>query len=369
MKLLVGFAAVCVLMVAVLVWHLASGPGGSTSIESSHDGIAGHENSCPPPNLTGATESSPGRHPRDEARVPQHSLAGATETDAAPTSQPSTQASPDTGVITASETSSTQPAVRWPADPASEDALRRLSRARAALRDDPDHETALRDELAALVELGRWRETLPPLTRLRELRPDDIDLLFEQAAILLRLRRSVEAVGILNTVVAEQPEHARAWFNLAVAHQALGHLGDARYAWDRTIALEPSPAAYAQRGVVLLDLHDWAAAVADFEAVLQAEPHTADATVNLALALWKLGRTDEARARLVTLLERRPRYVPALNRLAEIAWETWRTAPAGSETPRLEAVTWCRRSLEIDPNQPLVRTWLEAALEAEPDEH
>ncbi len=338
MKLLVAFVAICVLMLAVIVWHIVGTGAAVTGVAAGAPPAVGNRE---PP-----LPSTAGEPPAAAGAADGDSFAG-------------------TAAAVGNDTGSTPPPTRWAEDPAGKAAQQRLAAARAALRDEPNHEIALRDELAALAELGRWSEAAQTLTRLRELCPDDMDLCFEQAAVLLRLRRPVEAVTLLSTVVERQPDSARAWFNLAVAHQSLGHLGDARRAWDRSIDLSPTAQARAQRGVILLDLHEWAAAAADFEAVLQEQPQGVDAVLNLALAQWKLGRGEDARAQLLGLLERQPKHVPALNRLAEMAWTSWQAGPAENAASREEAVKWCRRSLDIDAHQPEVQAWLESALEAE----
>jgi Flp pilus assembly protein TadD len=252
--------------------------------------------------------------------------------------------------------------VRWAEDGTRKAALERLAAAREELRKDPEHERALRDALAALLELERWGEAADTLAPLAASHPEEPQLHAEQAALLIRARRWIDAVDVLRTLVAVHPDDAGAWFNLAVAHQALGHLADARRAWDRTIALSPTAPAYAQRGAVLLDQHDWEAAASDFATVLRDEPDAQDATLNLALALEKLGRRDEARDRLAAWLEHHPRDVPALNRLAELAWAAYQAVPKADRRRWCgEAADACRRSLEIDPRQPAIRDLLETA--------
>jgi tetratricopeptide (TPR) repeat protein len=328
MKLLVGVGVACVLMLGVAVWQV----WGSWS---SHAATPGNV----------AADPRIGRGTRDGLQRPA----------AAPVATNAVPAAPEAGPA------SSDASVHWPEDPQQADVLRRLDAARAALRDDPDHERALHDELAALAELNRWPEAAQTLARLQRLRPDDLDVAFDYAAVLLRLHRSVEAVALLNEVVARQPEHARAWFNLAVAHQSLGHLEEARRAWNQAITLKPTLPAYAQRGTVLLDLHEWAAAAADFETVLKQQPDAADATLNLSLALWRSGRGEEARERLRTLLERHPDHIPALNRLAEMAWGAYQASPAGDAVLRDEAFDCWRRSLRADATQSEIQARLAEA--------
>lgn len=329
MKLLMGVLGGCLLLLAALAWHLTGAARALPRLPNS------------PPALR--------RAPAEQTRA-----AEAQTPTAKPTLEKHPAPSTPVGTVATAPTGSgaTPSDVRWATDPTLKDALRRLEAARAALRDDPNHESALRDQLAALVELGQWRGAADTLARLLELHPDDLDLRFEQAANFMRLRQWLDAIGSLKPIVAQRPEHARAWFNLAAAHQAVGHLEEARRAWDKAIVLSPHPAAYAARGEVLLDLQEWAAAAADYETVLRSTPDAPDATVNLSLALWKLGRSEEARRRLLALLEQHPRHVPALLRLAEIARAAYQAAPAGNQARQEEAAAWCRRALEIDPKQP-----------------
>lgn len=373
MKLLVTFIVVCTLMVGVLAWYFISMPSpAKVAGTTERDGVA--DRGGPEPNATSirqseaASSETPGDAGATEAALPSESTPdhGLDSASIAPPAAPS----PAAGVAPPSEPGAApapddvppgQPSVAWPSDPALREAWRRFERAQAALREDPYHARALRDKAAAAAELRLWSELAAALARLVELAPNDSALRFERAAALIHLRQWVDAIAELNVVVAQQPQHAKGWFDLAVAHQALGHLSDARRAWDRAIELEPSAEALARRGEVLLDLQQWTEAAADFEAVLQEQPGAADATLNLALALAKLGRPEEARRRLLTLLEDQPRHVPALNRLAELAYAACRDDGVSADVSCAEAAEWCRRSLAITPNQPEVQALLEEA--------
>lgn len=254
---------------------------------------------------------------------------------------------------------SREPNVQW-ATPPTTAAERKLSAARAALHDDPQSEAARRDELAALVELGRWDEAERAVRALRDSSPDDRQLKYEHAAVLLRLRRATDAIRLLDDVVAAEPDNARAWHNLAVARTWLGHLAAARAAWDRTIALERTPGveAHMQRGTVLLDLQEWAAAALDFEAVLALDPNVIDASHNLALAYGHTGRFDEARAVLAAAHQRHPNHVLTLNRLAALTFRVSHLPDRNEAALRAEAAQYVLRSLELDPNQPEMRNLL-----------
>jgi len=301
------------------------------------------------------------RQPRPlPVSAPAQSVASRPAFAPAQTSQPS---SPPLRPVAASAPALIPGPVRW-ADTAARDLRqRRMQRMTATLRATDIPPEALRDELRQLAAHDQWPDALVAVDRLLEARPDDPDLLFERAAILLRLRRHVAAITTLNDVLAKQPTHARAWFNLAVAHQALGHIEDARRAWDRTLELQPTPAAYAQRGVLLLDVADWAAAAADFEAVLQSEPHAHAAVLNLSLAYWELDRSADARRLLADFLTGQPNHIPALNRLAAFTWAAAEAAPADAAL-RAQTADLCRRSLALDSHQPDMQSLLTDATAA-----
>jgi tetratricopeptide (TPR) repeat protein len=236
-----------------------------------------------------------------------------------------------------------------------------LQLAQATLRDDPEHPGALRDAAEALAALGQWSQAADTLARRVALDPGNVALRFDHATALAQAHRWIEAIVVLQQVVREEPGRGEAWFNLAVAHQAAGHLADARGAWDRVIERIPTPEAFSRRGEVLLDLLEWDAAASDLEVVLREQPDAADATLNRALALSKAGRGEEARALLIEFTDRHPCHVPALNRLAELAWTASEAVTSESATARAEARQWWQRSLECDPEQPAVREALEQA--------
>ncbi len=331
MRLLLLFGGLCALLLGVCGYMLAE-----------------HWRRAPDP-VTRPGAAAPAAH------VPAHPAPAAESSP--PPGAPAPRA-PTTAALVPGE-------IRW-ADTAARDVRqRRLQQLTATLRATDIPPEVLRAELQTLAGQGQWADALVAVDRLLEAHPDDGDLLFERAAILLRLRRHVPAVITLNRLIAQQPGHARGWFNLAVAHQALGHAEDARRAWDRAIDLQPTPAAYAQRGALRLDAGEWAAAATDFEAVLQTEPHAPDAVLNVALAYWRLERRDDARRVLADFLRAQPNHIPALNRLAAFTWAAAETTPDSARL-RAAAAELCRRSLALDPRQPEMQSLLADATTGPP---
>lgn len=344
MRLLIGFVAVCVLLLGAAVGLVVTARVPASTAERARAVL--HEAAAPDTPAAAAVSSAPG--------VASPAVAG----DPVPSPDDDTLAG---DAATPAPMNAVTSDVRWAGEPERRRAEERLAAARAVLADDPDHPQALRDACAALATLHRWGEVADLLARLRRLDPENDALTFEHAVALMRQRRWMEGLPLLKQLVERHPDDRRAWFNLAVSHQAVGHLADARNAWDHVITLRSDPAALARRGEVLLDLREWAAAAADFQAVVAAQPESADAGLNLALAWWRGGRLSEARDLLRSFHERHPRHVSILNRLAEMAWAACQSDPAQHGPDCHEAVAWWRQSLEIDPDQPAVRAQLETA--------
>ena len=249
--------------------------------------------------------------------------------------------------------------VHWPAPdggPTADSQWRRFMNVRRAR---PDDVGLLKEGLERATAEEHWDDALWCASRLIELVPDDAEDRFARGSLNMRRRAWVDAIDDLELVVAADEANPVAWYNLAVARQALGQLAGARRAWDRVIALRPEDAdALAHRGELLLDLHEWAEARADFEASLALAPDTPDGPgvrLNLSLALWRDGELAAALDAVQGLLETHTNHCPALNRAAEIAWDLHLAGPIGSTRFAERAAEFARRSLAAAEIQPDVR--------------
>ncbi|HED66399.1 MAG TPA: tetratricopeptide repeat protein [Planctomycetes bacterium] len=112
------------------------------------------------------------------------------------------------------------------------------------------------------------------------------------------------------------------WYALLLRAQLAakaGHGDAARSDFERAIACAPGAAEPRYKlGLFLLARNDLEGARAAFESALQAEPFDV-AVVKLAETESRLGQLDAARARLDALIERRPRYTPALELALRLA--------------------------------------------------
>lgn len=360
MKILAIFILLCVGLLGLLLWQ-----------------------------FTGTTPA-PSAAPPDVAQSPAHRLVPSSAASADPVSPPDAESPspsvaepsdplPEPPVSSASaESEPTSPSeavaappasapVKWLDDPAEERAARgRMNELRNVILDDPANEAALNAALR-LARERRWpTETCDLLARLVHLRPDDADLRYQLGTQYMLLRQPVEAVPHLRAAARARPDDRETWYNLAVAHQTLGHLTEAREAWSRVIELDPkNPDAYVHRGEVFVDLRDWSAAQEDFARARQIEPRAIDATLNLALAMTKLGQADQARDLLLPLLAENPKHVPLLNRLAETTWSVYQSDPNEKKDLAAKTREYCDRSLALVADQPEIVALRDQARAAE----
>lgn len=254
------------------------------------------------------------------------------------------------------------PAVRRPHEQRRRRAEAALAEAMDVLMTDPANAGALRSASEAALGLERWSDACALFERRVDFEPDDVELRFAYASVLLRLAHWSSAARELNIVVGAAPDNGHAWYNLALAQQAAGQLAAAERSWSRAIELSPGDAdARAQRGELRLDLHDWSGAADDLAAARARAPDDAATALNHALALAKGGRAADAERELLALHARRPRDVRVINRLAELAWEQSAVSSAARGGLQARAAEWCRRSLAIDADQPAVAALLSQA--------
>ena len=340
-NLLIGFVIVSVGGVAGLLWLIASA---AMSVPLGDSPVAPR-----------ATASHRSERPREDSQSTDPQRIVGRPPSSAPVGEEIAAAT------TIASKVKKKPPVRW-ASETDRRATTTLGAADEALAVDPDNPAALRDRAAALGELQRWPEAADTLIHLVAVVPANARDTLACGTALARLSRWPAALRQFVRLVELSPDEPRAWHNLAVAHQALGRLADARRGWDRVIELSPEDLeAHARRGEVYCDLRQWREAAADFDQVLERQPDDVETTLNLALALSKQGKRDRARRILLGAAERRPRFVPLLNRLAELAWSQYRADPLGEAGRRGETIDWCRRSLQADAEQPDIVELLSAA--------
>lgn len=156
---------------------------------------------------------------------------------------------------------------------------------------------------------------------------------------------------LLEAALAENPRSVAHLNWMAVVHASAG---DARGAEDlllRAMEIDPeNPATITNLGSLYGRSRRAAEAVPLLQKAVRFDPDNLQARVNLGTALGQLGRTEESLAELEEAVERGFRNAAICNLLA---------GAYGQRGDHATAAKWLRRSLEIDPNQPMTRQLLE----------
>ena len=171
----------------------------------------------------------------------------------------------------------------------------------AAVKANPVAPRGLSNLGQALHALKRSGEALDYIDKARALAPDDVNILYQHANVLLSLDRPSEALAEFQVVLAQipqhLPQHVEARINCGLAQAACGFSEQALADFDAALALAPGhPGASYNRGVALIKLGRYEEAVSANDAALAAKPGHLTAWLNRGKALAQLNRYDEALA-------------------------------------------------------------------------
>jgi tetratricopeptide (TPR) repeat protein len=171
----------------------------------------------------------------------------------------------------------------------------------AAVKANPVAPQGLSNLGQALHALKRSGEALDYIDKARALAPDDVNILYQHANVLLSLDRPSEALAEFRAVLAQMPQHlpqhVEARINCGLAQAACGFSEQALADFDAALALAPGhPGACYNRGVALIKLGRYEEAVSANDAALAVEPGHLTAWLNRGKALAQLNRYDEALA-------------------------------------------------------------------------
>ena len=171
----------------------------------------------------------------------------------------------------------------------------------AAVKANPAAPQGLSNLGQALHALKRSGEALDYIDKARVLAPDDVNILYQHANVLLSLDRPGEALAEFQAVLAQMPQHlpqhVEARINCGLAQAACGFSEQALTDFDAALALAPGhPGASYNRGVALIKLGRYEEAVSANDVALAVEPGHLTAWLNRGKALAQLNRYDEALA-------------------------------------------------------------------------
>ena len=193
---------------------------------------------------------------------------------------------------------------------------------------------------AALYQQGRFTEALAAGEAALKVSPGDVEGLLLQGAIQMALKRPREALEPLTRAVAAAPRHGDAWQALGTVRIDLGQLEAAIADFDRALAIQSSPPAWANRASALLGLDRPEEALESANRALQLYPQLAVAWISRGYALHRMNRLAEAVESFDRALAILPDHFPAWLRRGEALWTLGRND---------EALESFDRALVLDP--------------------
>jgi cellulose synthase operon protein C len=160
--------------------------------------------------------------------------------------------------------------------------------------------TALSGLYARMGDSGKAEAVLN--TRLKA-DPKDVAIRSALAALYIGQKKYDNAIAEYTRVVAERPADAAALNDLAWLYQEKGNLAKARGLAEQAVAAAPpTPAVDDTMGWILLAQGEADKALTYLSAASRSAPKNPDIQYHLAIALNRLGRTNDAQAMLETLL-------------------------------------------------------------------
>src|SRR5215470_7902237 len=181
--------------------------------------------------------------------------------------------------------------------------------------------------------------------------------LLEEAQRDIDRKQFEAALTPLQKVLAEEPDFAYGHFQLAYVYTALKRTKEAQTEYERAATLDPKmSAAYVNLGMLLLENHEDAAAVAPLRKAVELLPAESRPRYLLAVALDRSGDRAGAAQAFAALLALDPSDINALEYLG------WANLRSGKPA---EAEARFRRALEVQPKRSDGLRGLAESLEAQ----
>ena len=110
---------------------------------------------------------------------------------------------------------------------------------------------------------------------------EEFNLLFLLGTLNIQKDKFSSAILFLNRAIAINADFPEIYYNLGLAHNALGAFDSALASYDQAIALQPNyPEAFINRGNVLQELKDFDSALASYDQAIALQPNYAEAFNN-----------------------------------------------------------------------------------------
>ena len=190
---------------------------------------------------------------------------------------------------------------------------------RAALAANPGH-IEVRNNLAnALSDLGQLAEAMEHYDFVLQRQPGHVNALNGSAVVLAMQNRLPEAKARLEASLRIAPSNASAHNNLGNVCSMLGLRDEAIAHYRRAAELNAGdPHPWMLIGTLQLQADRFAEAAESFQHAIERRPNFPDAHAHRGLALYRIGRREEAIRALRTALQQNPEHAQAKSWLAAI---------------------------------------------------
>jgi tetratricopeptide (TPR) repeat protein len=150
--------------------------------------------------------------------------------------------------------------------------------------------------------------------------PQAADSLMLKGVLLQAAGRREEARDAIRSAANLKPDNAESWYNLGLVESELKNPAEAVAAFDRALALQPTPQAWHNRGLALQQMAQHGEALESFDRALALAPSALPALYGRAEALLELGRNQDAMAAFDQLLAQDPSLVDVWNNKGMALW-------------------------------------------------
>ena len=161
----------------------------------------------------------------------------------------------------------------------------------------------------------------------------------EEGLVHLKSGELAEASEHFQRAIDLRPEFADAYENLGATFNALNRPQEALDVLQRALVMRPKAEIYCHLGLAKRKLHQFSAAVEDYQQALTLQPKLAEAYNGLGLAYRGLGKYDQAKDSFEQALQINPSYLHARNNLGVSR------ADSGNYP---EAITILQRVIDLD---------------------
>ena len=219
---------------------------------------------------------------------------------------------------------------------------------------EPTNFDAQYNDGLVLQLLNRITEAVRAYLRALAIKPDSFDGNLNLATAYLQLGEAGPALTYAQRAVKLDGKNGPARVNLGAIYAALGDNDNAVVEYQQAAELmDLTPELLLNLADSLAKVGRYAEAQNTLEQLIRTKP-TAAAYERLASALFRLNKFDESLASFRKALELDPNYYPALNGVGVNLLNKFLLSDKQDLDAKSEAIKSLRRSLQIEPKQPVV---------------